>query len=124
MAKPTVSAAKQKVSELLALQASYERYRLLEKEVKADMAELGWKEFDLPGQGRVFIAETERRFVDPAQAIRMLGDELAGKIIQVKKVVSMKLLDAFVEVGDISPEAYQKLVKTEPRVALHVRPLR
>jgi hypothetical protein len=124
MVKPTVRATRQKVSELLALQASYERYQLLEKEVKADMVELKYREFDLPGQGRVFISEAERRSVDPAQAIRMLGDDLANKIIQVKKVVSLKLFDAFVEVGDISPEAYKKLIKTEPRVALHVRPLK
>ena len=115
--------ARQMAEELLALKPMVERYRELEKALKQALPALDMTEVET-AKGRVFISISERRFVDPALAQRTLGDALAEKVVQIKRSVSLKLLDAFVEVGDISPETYAELVETRQTVALHIRPLR
>lgn len=126
MAKPTVSQTKQMVEELLNLQAAFERYKDLEKQVKANMVALKYKEFEIAGAGRVFISESERVTISPALA-RDILDALADKVIQVKESVSNSLIKAFVEVGDIDEGQRQRLLdeaEKTPIVSLYVRPLK
>jgi hypothetical protein len=125
--KPTVAKLKQMVEELLTIQAVAERYAALEKQVKADMVALKWKEVDAPGKGRVFISESTRVTIPPALAENKLGADLASKIIQVKRSVSNKLFDAFFQAGEISQaqkDEIERQAERTPVVSLYVRPLK
>ncbi|HEX9925295.1 MAG TPA: hypothetical protein VGD99_21745 [Anaerolineae bacterium] len=127
MAKPTVSQTKQMVEELLNLQSSFERYRELEKQVKANLVALKYHEISIPGRGRVFISESHRVAIPVGLAEFELGDAMAAKIIQVKKSVSNKLFEAFVEAGEISQAKRDRILaqaERTPVVSLYVRPLK
>lgn len=123
----TVSQTKQMVEELLNLRAAYERYQELETQVKANMVQLKYKEIDVPGLGRVFIAQSERITVSPDMARDELGEMLAKKLIRIKEYVPNQLIKAFFEVGDISEAQREKLLaraEKTPVVSLYVRPLK
>lgn len=127
MAKPTVAQTKQMVEELLNLRSAYERYQKLEKQVKHNLVMLKYNEINVPGQGRVFISESERVTIPVQVALDILGQDLAGKIIQVKKSVSKRLFDAFVEAGEIDPATANAVMdrsEHKNNVSLYVRPLK
>lgn len=125
--KPTVRALKEKVSELLILQQHHERYKALEQEVKQDMLALNHRDIDIGEAGRVFIAETERVSFAPETVIDILGEQLAEKMIVIKRTVSNDILKAFYAAGEISEANQQLLMKRadrKPVINLYVRPLK
>lgn len=123
--KYTIAAVKQMVEELLHLRPSVDRYSELEKQVKEGLQSLNWNEVECD-KGRVFISTTERVSVSPALLRDVLGEPLAGKIIQTKESVPNNVLKAFVDIGEISQEQRDHILdradKT-PVVTLYVRPL-
>lgn len=126
MAKPTKTQLNQMVDELLTIAAIYDRYRLLEKQVKEGMDTLDLTEIEVAGKGRVFISESVRTTIPVEVAVDVLGQKLARKITQVKRSISKRLFDAFCEAGEIE-DALQEAVleRSEHRraVSLYVRPL-
>lgn len=126
MGRLTVSQLRQMVAELLNLAPVIERYRALEKDVKAGMVKLAQEEIEVAGKGRVFIKQTERMTVSPALASEVLGVDLGRKVIVTKESVSNEIIDAFVKAGDISEELHQELQDRADRkevINLYVRPL-
>ncbi|GIK36551.1 MAG: hypothetical protein BroJett011_03840 [Chloroflexota bacterium] len=126
MPKPTAKALRGIAEELLSLRSAVERYEVLEKELKAGLAELKWKEIDLP-TGRVFISLSERFTIPPEAAVAVLGELQASKVIVTRKTVSNEILGAFVKAGEISQANYEKLLaqaQRAPVTSLHVRPLK
>lgn len=112
--------------ELLNLQPIAERYKQLEKDLKAAMVALEMPEIKVPGQGRVFISISEQVSISPELARDVLG-AIANKIIEVKESVSNRLLSALVATGDIDGDQHNQLLagaeKTD-KVSLYVRPLK
>lgn len=126
MAKPTKAQTRQLAEELLNIRCIYERYRAVEKQLKAAMVELGLEEIKIQHSGRVFISTSEVTSIDPDFARDMLGT-LANKIIVVSESVSNRLLDALVETGDIDADHEAQLMagaKKTSRISLYVRPLK
>jgi hypothetical protein len=113
--------------ELLNIRSIYDRYRVVEKELKEGMAQLGMlKPIEIEGRGNVFISQFEMTSYEPDLARSVLGEELAGKVIEVKESVKNDLVKALVKTGDISEEAFKRLdegAKKTPRINLYVRPL-
>ena len=126
MPKFSKGQVEQMAEELLALRGIYERYQQLEKQLKASMAALEIAEFDLPS-GRLFISTSETATVSPAAARSVLGEERAAKVIKRRESVVNRLLEAFVEAGEISEQEWVDLLaraETRSVVRLHVRPLK
>lgn len=126
MGRLTASQLRQMVEELLTLAPIYERYRELEKEVKAGLVRLSWNELDVPGKGRVFISQSERVTISPELAIEVLGEEMARRVTVIKKSVPNSVIKAFVEAGEISEEERRRLLEQadkSPIINLYVRPL-
>jgi hypothetical protein len=124
--KPTVARLKQMVDELLTIQAVAERYAALEKQIKADMDTLKWKEVVVPGKGRVEISKSERATISP-ESVRSLLPDLANQIIQIKESVPNKLVEAFLQGRLITREQYKALdeqAQRTPVISLYVRPLK
>jgi hypothetical protein len=127
MARATVRELKKKAAELLQLQAAYERYKALEQEVKADMVKLNYKEVDLGEAGRVFISISERVSVPVELAVRELGEDLAARVIIIKKSVSNEIVKTFVQIGEISEAQREALLFGADKTvvtSLYVRPLK
>jgi hypothetical protein len=123
--KPTVSALRQMVEELLGLHAAVERYGELESAIKSGMLDLKYKEITT-AKGRVFISVSERVAVSPDLAREVLKSG-ALRIIRTKEYVPNELIKAFCEVGDITEAQRAALLagaQKTPVTALHVRPLK
>lgn len=116
--------------ELLELRAGKERYEALEKEIKAALAgqNLTGEENALTvAGGRIWITTSTKTAIPVELAVSVLGQELAGKVIEVKKSVSNDQVKAFIKAGDISPDLAKKLdagAQKTPVVSLFVRPLK
>jgi len=126
MAKVTKSQVRQMAEELLSIKSVADRYKEIEKGLKSHMVDLDMKEIEIPGQGRVFVSESERVSVAPDLARDVLG-AVANKIIEVKESVSNKLLEALVATGDISGDEHEQLMAGADKRAvtsLYVRPLK
>lgn len=126
MARTTISQLRQMVEELLSLAPLAERYRELEKAVKAGLVEVKYKDLDIPGKGRVFISQSERVTISPELAIEVLGEEMARRVTVIKKSVPNSVIKAFVEAGEISEEERRRLLEQadkSPIINLYVRPL-
>ncbi|MCB0190621.1 MAG: hypothetical protein KDJ65_01610 [Anaerolineae bacterium] len=122
----TISQLHQMVAELLNLVSVTERYKALEKDIKAGMIKLGQDEIEV-GSGRVFISRTERITISPAVANEVLGVDLGRKVVVTKESVSNKIIEAFLAAGEIDPETHQALQERAERkevVNLYVRPLK
>jgi hypothetical protein len=126
MAKITKARTRQMAEELVTLQPMAERYKRLEKYLKAAMVTLEMDEIPVEGKGRVFISTSERISIAPDSARDILGS-VANKIIEVRESVSNKLVDALVITGDINGDQYKQLkagAKKTDVVSLYVRPLK
>ncbi len=126
MTKVTKAQTRQMAEELISLQPMAERYKRLEKDLKAAMMTLEMDEIPVEGKGRVFISTSERISIAPDLARDVLG-AVADKIIEVKESVSNKLLEALVKMGDISGDQQEQLIagaKKTDVVSLYVRPLK
>jgi hypothetical protein len=124
--KLTVRYLRWMVDELLTIQAVAERYKQLEKDIKDGMVKLDQTEIETD-KGRVFISQGERVTIPVEAANEVLGLDLAGKVIQIKKSVSNKLVDAFSEAGEIDGKAHARLLELadhKPVISLYVRPLK
>lgn len=125
--KFTYKAVRGMVEELLALHSAVERYKELEGQIKEGMVALKFNEVEFEDKGRVFISTSERIDVPLDVAIRELGQELADKVIVIKRSVSNEIVKAFVKAGEISEEQREKLLtgaKKTPVTNLYVRPLK
>lgn len=126
MARLTKSQVEQMVDELIHLQPLVERYKSLEKEVKAGLRQFKSQEV-VAKQGRAFISISERISISPETARTVLDSELASKIIEIRESVPDKRVQALVDTEIISQEQYDKLLeqaKRTPVVSLYVRPLK
>jgi len=125
--KHTAKRTRQLVEELLDLIPAFERYRELEKEIKAALTSLKFQEMNIEEKGRVFISTSERVTVPPDLVRQTLPPALAEKAIQTKESVSNDIIKALVTLGEIKEEQRQKLLdgatKT-PVTSMHVRPLK
>lgn len=125
--KFTYKAVRGMVEELLALHSAVERYKELEGQIKEGLVALKFNEVEFEDKGRVFISISERVNVPLDVAIRELGQELADKVIVIKKSVSNEIVKAFVKAGEISEEQREKLLagaEKTPVTNLYVRPLK
>lgn len=125
MPKLTKSQSKQMAEELITLQPMLERYKQLEAELKVAVQYLKIEEIKTR-TGRVLASISERLTVSPIAARSVLGEELAKKVIRVKKTVSNPVLKTFHEVGDITDDQMICLRKSAEKkivVSLHIRPL-
>lgn len=112
--------------ELFGLRAAVERYEELEALLKDGMRQLKFTEV-VTDRGRIFISTSERTIVPVEVAMRELGQELANKVIVVKKSVSNEIVKAFVKAGEINEAQREALLagaERTPVVNLHVRPLK
>ena len=127
MSKVTVKQLKKDAAELLRLQPMIQRYRELEQMLKDGMIALGHTQIEITGQGRVFVSVSKRETVSPELVRELLGEQMASKIIQRKETVPNRLIEAFVEVGDIEKAERDRLMAEAERrevVNLYVRPLK
>lgn len=126
MAKVTKTQTRQMAEELLSIKPLFDRYKYLEKRLKASMTDLDMDEIEIDGKGRVFISSSERVSVPPGLARDVLG-ALANKIIEIRESVSNRLLSALVATGDISGDEHEQLLagaKKTDVMSLYVRPLK
>ncbi len=125
--KVTVSALKAMVEELLNIAPVYERFKTLEKQVKDGLVELNFSEVEIPGLGRVFVSTSERVKVTVPEAVRILGEALADKVIVIHRSVSNDIIKALVQAEIITPDKRDDLMATAektPVVNLYIRPLK
>lgn len=125
--KITASAARKLVEELFDIQTVYERYQELEKQIKECLVALKYNELEIPGRGRVLVSQSEQVTVPTEVALDVLGQDLANKVIVVKRSVSNDIVKAFVQAGEISEAQRAQLLaraQKSPRVSLYVRPLK
>lgn len=125
--KITASAARKMVEELFDIQAAYERYQELEKQIKEALVALKYNELEIAGRGRVLISQSEQVTVPTEVALDVLGQELASKVIVTRRSVSNDIIKAFVLAGEISEAQREQLLSKAqrlPRVSLYVRPLK
>lgn len=115
------------VEELLTIRAVAERYKELEKQIKETMVEIGEDTVEVDGVGRVFTSTSERITIPVPLAIEVLGDQDAQKVIVTKRYVSNRIVEAFVDAGEIGEADYDSLLagaERKPVVSLYVRPLK